>query len=91
MANIKSQKKRNLQNEKRHQRNVASKSALKTSQKKVQAAVASGDVETATALQLQAARELDKAAGKGTMHKKTVARKKSRMAKAVNGAAANAS
>src|SRR5262245_30796459 len=36
MANIKSQKKRNIQNEKRHQRNVATKSALKTSTKKVQ-------------------------------------------------------
>jgi small subunit ribosomal protein S20 len=88
MANIKSQKKRNLQNEKRHQRNIAQKSALKTSQKKVHAAATSGDVETATALQLQAARELDKAASKGMLHKKTVARKKSRMAKAVNSAAA---
>jgi small subunit ribosomal protein S20 len=90
MANIKSQKKRNIQNEKRHQRNIAQKSALKTSQKKVQAAVASGDVETATSLQLQAARELDKAVSKGTLHKKTVARRKSRMAKAVN-SVANAS
>jgi len=86
MANIKSQKKRNIQNEKHHQRNVAVKSSLKTAQKKVHAAATSGDVETATALQLQAARDLDKAASKGMLHKKTVARKKSRMAKAVNAA-----
>lgn len=86
MANIKSQKKRNLQNEKRHQRNIAEKSALKTSQKKVHAAVEAGDAETATTLQLKAARDLDKAVSRGTMHKKTVARKKSRLAKAVNSA-----
>src|SRR6185295_11090379 len=43
MANIKSQKKRNIQNEKRHQRNVATKSALKTSTKGVHAAAAAGD------------------------------------------------
>src|SRR3954469_16198756 len=48
MANIKSQKKRNIQNEKRHQRNVATKSALKTSTKRVQTAAASGDAEAVT-------------------------------------------
>src|SRR3954447_9507949 len=47
MANIKSQKKRNIQNEKRHQRNVATKSALKTSTKRVHAAAAAGDAEAA--------------------------------------------
>jgi small subunit ribosomal protein S20 len=87
MANIKSQKKRNIQNEKRHQRNIATKSALKTSTKHVQAAVASGETETAVAEQRAAARALDKAASKGVMHKRTVARKKSRLAKAANAAA----
>ncbi len=87
MANIKSQKKRNIQNEKRHQRNIAAKSALKTSTKRVHAAVAEGDAETAVAEQLAAARALDKAASKGVLHKRTVARKKSRLAKAANATA----
>jgi small subunit ribosomal protein S20 len=88
MANIKSQKKRNIQNEKRHQRNVAEKSALKTSSKKVYTAVAEGDAEGAAARQREAARELDKAASKGVLHKRTAARRKSRMAKVVNTASA---
>ncbi len=88
MANIKSQKKRNIQNEKRHQRNVAVKSALKTSTKKVHAAVAAGDAETAVALQREAARELDKAASKGVLHKRTAARRKSRLAKAATSTSA---
>jgi small subunit ribosomal protein S20 len=88
MANIKSQKKRNIQNEKRHQRNIAAKSALKTSTKKVHAAVEAGDGDEAVARQREAARELDKAASKGVLHKRTVARKKSRLAKAANAASA---
>jgi small subunit ribosomal protein S20 len=87
MANIKSQKKRNIQNEKRHQRNVATKSALKTATKRVQTAATSGDAETATAEQRTAARALDKAASKGVMHKRTVARKKSRLARTANATA----
>jgi len=90
MANIKSQKKRNLQNEKRHQRNVAAKSSLKTSTKSVHAAVAAGDAEAAVATQRDAARALDKAASKGVLHKKTAARKKSRLAKATNAVSASA-
>jgi small subunit ribosomal protein S20 len=88
MANIKSQKKRNIQNEKRHQRNVATKSALKTSTKRVHAAAAAADGEAATTAQLEAARALDKAAGRGILHKKTAARRKSRLAKAANAASA---
>jgi small subunit ribosomal protein S20 len=88
MANIKSQKKRNLQNEKRHQRNIATKSALKTTTKKVHTAIAEGDADAAVEMQRQAARELDKAASKGVMHKRTVARKKSRLAKAANAVSA---
>ena len=91
MANIKSQKKRNLQNEKRRQRNMGVKSALKTSTKKVYGAVAEGDAEAAATLQREAARALDKAASKHVLHKRTVARKKSRLAKAANRAAAAAS
>ena len=90
MANIKSQKKRNIQNEKRHQRNIAAKSSLKTTTKKVQAAVTSGDAEAAVTSQREAARALDKAATKGVLHKKTAARKKSRLAKATNAVSASA-
>jgi small subunit ribosomal protein S20 len=88
MANIKSQKKRNLQNEKAHQRNVAAKSSMKTATKRVQQAVADGDADAALAGQREAARMLDKAASKGVMHKRTVARKKSRLAKAANATSA---
>jgi small subunit ribosomal protein S20 len=90
MANIKSQKKRNIQNEKRHQRNIAAKSSLKTTTKKVQAAVSAGDAEAAGTSQREAARALDKAASKGVLHKKTAARKKSRLAKATNAVSASA-
>ena len=90
MANIKSQKKRNIQNEKRHQRNIAAKSSLKTTTKKVQAAVTAGDAEAAATSQREAARALDKAASKGVLHKKTAARKKSRLAKATNAVSASA-
>jgi small subunit ribosomal protein S20 len=84
VANIKSQIKRNRQNERRRERNKAVKSALRTSTKKVHAAVADGDAESATARQREAARALDKAASKGILHPRTAARKKSRLAKTAN-------
>jgi len=84
MANIKSQIKRNRQNERRHERNRAVKTALRTSTKKVNVAVAEGDADSAAARQREAARALDKAASKGVLHKRTVARKKSRLARTVN-------
>jgi small subunit ribosomal protein S20 len=84
MANIKSQIKRNRTNEKRHDRNKAVKSELRTVTKRVYAAVAEGDGDMAVSSQREAARALDKAASKGVMHKRTVARKKSRLAKAAN-------
>jgi len=91
MANIKSQIKRNRQNEKRHERNKAVRTSLKTSTKKVHTAAASGDTEAATARSHEAARAYDKAASKGMVHKRTAARHKSRLAKAANRAAATAS
>ena len=91
MANIKSQIKRNRTNEKRHARNTAVRSSLKTSTKKVHAAVAEGDADAVTARQREAARALDKAAAKGVLHKKTAARKKSRLAKAANAVPASSS
>jgi small subunit ribosomal protein S20 len=89
MANIKSQKKRNRQNEKRGERNKTVRTALKTSTKKVRIAIAAGEAEGATALQHEAARALDKAVSKGIVHKRTAARRKSRLAKAVSSVASS--
>jgi len=80
VANIKSQKKRNLTNERANERNKAVRSALKTEAKKARAAVAAGD-EDAAELVRTTARALDKAVSKGVLHKKTAARRKSRLAK----------
>ena len=83
MANIKSQIKRNRQNERAQERNKAVRTALKTASKKVRSA--SGD--EAQALAREATRAFDKAASKGVVHKRTAARRKSRLAKAANRAA----
>jgi small subunit ribosomal protein S20 len=86
MANIRSQIKRNRQNATRQERNRAVRTALKTSTKKVRVAVRAADVEGATAQQREAARALDKSVAKGIVHKRTAARRKSRLARAVNSA-----
>lgn len=86
MANIKSQIKRNRQNEKRRQRNQAVKSSLKTASKRVTAAAAGGDTEAATTAAHDASRAYDKAASRGMLHKRAAARHKSRLAKAANAA-----
>jgi small subunit ribosomal protein S20 len=88
MANIKSQIKRNRQNVKRHDRNQGVRSALKTATKRVHTAVASGETEAAVTAQRDAARALDKAVAKGIVHKRTAARRKSRLAREANRAAA---
>ncbi len=82
MANIKSQIKRNRQNAKRAERNKAVRTALKTSTKKVRVAVADGDADAAVERSREAARALDKAVSRGIVHKRTAARRKSRLAKA---------
>ena len=84
MANIKSQIKRNKQNEKRGERNKTVRTALKTSTKKVRMAITSGDAEAATTQQREASRALDKAVAKGLLHKRTAARRKSRLTKAAS-------
>ncbi len=84
MANIKQQKKRMLTNEKRHQRNVQVKSMLKTEVRKVREAVAAGDKKAAQEQFLVASKALDKAAGRGFIHKNQAAERKSKLAKAVN-------
>ena len=84
MANIKSQIKRNKQNEKARQRNKAVKSSLKTAIRKTREAVESGDTAKAQELAKAASRELDKAASKGVIHANQAANKKSALAKKVN-------
>ena len=84
MANIKSQKKRVLTNEKAHQRNRAVKSGLKTAIKRVQTAVEVGDAAAAKDAALEAARLLDKAASKGVIHAKQAANRKSGIVKLAN-------
>jgi small subunit ribosomal protein S20 len=81
VANIKSQKKRNIQNERRRVRNKAVRSALKTSAKKVRATGSEGDADAAQAEAREAAKALDKAASHGVIHKRTAARRKSRLAR----------
>lgn len=81
MANIKSQIKRNRQNEKRRQRNKAVKSSLKTAIRKFHEAADAGEAGKAVELQRAAARQLDKAASKGVIHKNQAANRKSAIAK----------
>ena len=76
MANIKSQIKRNRQNEKRRLRNKAVKSEFKTSVRKFHEAADAGQRDDAVALARAAARKLDKAASKGVIHKNQAANKK---------------
>lgn len=81
MANIKSQIKRNRQNEKRRQRNRAVRSEIITRTRTAEAAAEQGDaVETAEAARM-AIKRIDKAASKGVLHPNTAARKKSRLMK----------
>ena len=86
MANIKSQIKRVKTNEKRRQRNKSVRSSLHR-RPRFREAVEAGDTEKATELQRAAAKALDKAAGKGVIHKNQAANRKSAMAKRVTTAA----
>ncbi len=81
MANIKSQIKRNKQNEKRHERNKAVKSGLKTAVRKFREAIDAGEKDKAVELGRDASKKLDKAASKGVIHKNQAANRKSSIAK----------
>ena len=82
MANIKSQIKRNRQNEKRRLRNRAVRSEINT---RTKAAIdaAEHDDETAEESLRQAVKRIDKAAAKGVIHKNTAARRKSRLTREI--------
>ena len=84
MANIKSAKKRIQVTKTRNERNKAIKSAVKTSIKKVEAAVANKDKAAAEVALKDAVATISKATSKGVYHKNNCARKVSRLSKAVN-------
>jgi small subunit ribosomal protein S20 len=85
VANIKSQIKRIRTNEKARQRNVAVRSALKTTVRRFRTAADAGDAAAATAALADASKALDKAASKGVIHKNQAANRKSGLAKQVAG------
>jgi small subunit ribosomal protein S20 len=90
VANIKSQIKRNRQNEARRLRNKSVRTALKTGAKKVHATT-EGAGPDATQVEIRRmARQLDKAASKGVIHRRTAARRKSRLARSAAAASAPA-
>ncbi|MBO0770073.1 MAG: 30S ribosomal protein S20 [Actinobacteria bacterium] len=85
MANIKSQIKRNKQNEKARLRNKAVKSSLKTSVRRFREAADAGDAAAADTAMRDACRSLDKAASKGIIHKRQAANRKSAIARRAAG------
>ncbi|HYT26936.1 MAG TPA: 30S ribosomal protein S20 [Actinomycetota bacterium] len=84
MANIKSQIKRNRQNETARLRNKSVRSALKTYARRVRQSLAAGDRDAAEAAYRRAARAYDKAASKGVIHRNNAANHKSRLARALS-------
>ncbi len=88
MANTDSARKRIRQNTVRAARNTARKSRMRTFVKKVEAAIAGGDRDAANAALREAQPEMQRAAGKGVIHRNTVARKLSRMSAAIKQIAA---
>ena len=81
MANIKSQIKRNRQNEAARERNKAVKTGLKTAVRRFREAADAGDAEKAQEAAKAASRKLDKAASKGVIHKNQAANRKAAIAK----------
>jgi small subunit ribosomal protein S20 len=88
VANIKSQIKRNRQNEKARLRNKAVKSSLKTAIRKFNTAATSGDADTAGTELRAASKLLDKAVAKGVIHRNQAANRKSAITRKLNALAA---
>ena len=84
MAHSLSAKKRIRQSAKRRARNRFRKETLKDSVKTFVSALTSGDLSKATEEMKKAASRIDKIASKGTIHKNTAARKRSRLQKRLN-------
>ena len=81
MANIKSQIKRNKQNEKARERNKSVKTGVRSAIRKFREAAAAGDKDAALKAAHEANRKLDKAASKGVIHKNNAANRKSAISK----------
>ncbi len=81
MANIKSQIKRNKQNEKRRLRNRFFRGAARKAVTKARALIETADAAQAREAVIMAVKALDKAAEKGVIHKNNAARRKSRLMK----------
>ena len=84
MANIKSQIKRNKQNQKRRIRNRVYRGTARTYVRKAEAAIKVGDAQASQEEELKAIKALDKAASKGVIHKNNATRRKSRLVKKLN-------
>jgi small subunit ribosomal protein S20 len=84
VANIKSQQKRILTNERRRLRNQSVKSSLRTAVRGFREAIDAGEKEKAAELLVTTNRKLDKAASKGVIHKNQAANKKSALTTALN-------
>jgi small subunit ribosomal protein S20 len=84
VANIKSQIKRNKQNEVARERNKTIKSSVRTAIRKVREAVAAGNKSEAVELAKDAKRTLDTAVSQGVLHKNNAANRKSGVDSLVN-------
>jgi small subunit ribosomal protein S20 len=85
MANIPSQKKRILRTERERLENRRYTSSIKTYFRRLEAAVAAGDDETAASEHRTLTATIDKAVKRGALHRNTGARKKSRAAQLLRG------
>ena len=83
MANIKSQIKRNRQNERRRQRNKAIRSELKTRARAALEAAEAGDSNAAEEALQAVQKHIDTAVAKGVLPRNTAARRKSRLTRQV--------
>jgi small subunit ribosomal protein S20 len=79
MANIKSQIKRNRQNEAARRRNQAVRSEMRTRMRQALEAAEAGDAEEARAKMREAQSRIDSAVSKGVLHARTAARSKARL------------
>jgi small subunit ribosomal protein S20 len=86
MANIKQLKKRVLIQERQRNENLRYRSTIKTLTKRLEAAVSDGDADRIAAEHRELVRMIDRATTRGSLHKNTAARKKSRAAQLVSSA-----
>ena len=89
MPNLADAKKRAKQNERNRRRNRARKSMAKTETRKLLDLLRDGQLTEARSAFVKVTKRLDQMAAKGTLHKNTAARRKSRLAKRVNAVRGN--